>query len=358
MPHLLLVFMLFSPFILRGQASAQFPNLVKNPSFEERAVKRPNQTISIIDSVEEFMGWSSPLLERAEIYGVDKKGFIEDPTNIRGQRNFKAKTGQHVAQIQTYSNFKRSYLQGELMDSLEVGQKYYFGFWSHFHCLATNNICLSFSTESIQTDTITLLRLTSFARLKEVNNYDAKNVWLMTVDSFVADKSYRYCIIGNFFKNDSTATGGSKYFDHYIGFVDDVFVIKAKNSVMQPRPEPPPKKSAPLPKVLNKVQFLYNSADFEPNSLPQLDSAIVVLKQYPSIEILIKGYTSSEGDADYNQKLSQRRAEAVKNYLMQHGIDAKRLSAKGFGETLPLVADDSEENKRVNRRIEFEIIKE
>lgn len=365
MPHLspfLLFFTIFLTFILRGQTTAQFPNLVKNPSFEQRAVMRPNQTITVIDSIEEFIGWSSIGYARAEMYGTDSDGFIRDPTNIRGQRNFNAHSGKHVAMLETYSGGKRSYLQGELTEPLVVGQKYYVGFWSHFHCLATNNICLSFSMDSIQTDSVRDFMTQVKARLKEVNNYDKSRIWQSTIDSFIAEKPYNYIVFGNFYKNAKTSTGGSMDFNHYIGFIDDVFVIKAKSPVMQiNRPLPQiveTKKPTPLPKVLNKVQFLYNSVDFEPNSLPQLDSAVVVLKKYLTLEILIKGHTSSEGEAEYNQKLSERRAEAVMNYLIQHGIEAKRLQTQGFGETRPLVLDDTEEHKRVNRRIEFEILKE
>jgi hypothetical protein len=371
MPRLLsiiFVFALFSAFILRGQSSAQFSNLVVNPSFEERSVPFPKNTATIIDSIEEFVGWSSPTIGRAEVYSTGKNGWIEDNTGIRGQRDFKALSGQNVAKIEPYGFVisakkkkqyeNRSYLQGELTEPLEIGQKYYIGFRSHFHCLATNNIGMAFSTQSVQSDTVARLMLTSKVLLKEVNNYNTEKIWIFSVDSFIADKAYRFCIIGNFFRNDSTGLGGSKDFGHYIGFVDDVFVIKAKSAVMPPRPVPPPKKPAPLPKVLNKVQFTYNSADFEPSSLPQLDSAVVVLKNYPTLEILIKGHTSSEGEADYNQKLSERRAEAVKNYLIQHGIDAKRLTSKGFGKSQLLMIDDSEEHKRMNRRIEFEILKE
>jgi hypothetical protein len=368
---------LFCTFILRGQSSAEFPNLVVNPSFEELAKGQSTQSVAVIDTIKKYKGWSSPTKGQSAVYGTNKNGWIEDNTENPGQRDFKARTGQHVARLTAYKANKirwynrfRSYLQTKLTDSMIVGQKYYIGFWSHVHCLATNNICMAFSTDYIQSDTIFQLNLTPKARLKTLNNYDAKNIWSLTVDSFIADKPYKYCIIGNFLSDDSTRIGGSKDFDHYITFVDDVFVVKAKNRLIPPRkeimpPKPPIpetpiklKTSAPLPKVLNKVQFLYNSADFEPNSLPQLDSAVVVLKNYPTLEILIKGHTSSEGEADYNQKLSEKRAEAVKNYLIQHGIDAKRLSSKGFGESQLLVTDDSEEHKRMNRRIEFAILRE
>lgn len=65
--------------------------------------------------------------------------------------------------------------------------------------------------------------------------------------------------------------------------------------------------------------------------------------------------TSSEGNAENNQRLSERRAEAVKNYLVQKGIAPERLETKGFGATQPVSIETTEENRRLNRRIEFEV---
>jgi hypothetical protein len=367
-----LVFSLFLCPILKGQPPMNFDNLVVNPSFETLDVKAKNK-YSVVDSLERIVGWKSATIGRAEIYNTDQNGWIEDKTTSRGQRNFKARTGQRVARITTYTgrvkgggtswlNFYMKYLENELSDSLVVGKKYYIGFWSHFHCLATNNIGIALSTTSVQSDTATRLYLQPIALLRAIKNYDAQNIWHLTVDSFIADKPYKFGIIGNFFSDDSTALGGSKGFDHYFPFVDDVFVIGAKNNLMPTHSEPPQlaksNKPSPLPKVLNKVQFKYNSAEFDVNSTPQLDSAAIILKNYPNIEILIKGHTSSEGDANYNQKLSEQRAAAVKNYLVQKGINPQRMTTQGYGKTQLLVPDDSEDNKRLNRRIEFEIVKE
>ena len=373
LPFLLLLALLCYCSILNGQSLEPAENLVVNPSFEILDVKAKSK-ITVLDSLERIVGWKSATIGRAEIYNTDKSGWIEDKTTINGQRPFKARTGQRVARITTYNsnyfkvgstswfNYYFSYLENELSDSMVVGKKYYIGFWSHFHCLATNNIGMAFSTTSVQSDTAIRLTLSPKALLRVIKNYDTKNIWHLTVDSFIADKAYKFIVIGNFFSSDSTALGGSKSFDHYFPFVDDVFVIGAKNNLMHKRIEPPPItkaiKTSPLPKVLNKVQFLYNSAEFEPNSTPQLDSAALILQKYLTLEILIKGHTSSEGDADYNQKLSEKRAEAIKNYLIQKGIDTKRMTTQGLGETQPLVPDDSEENKRLNRRIEFDIVKE
>jgi OmpA-OmpF porin, OOP family len=81
----------------------------------------------------------------------------------------------------------------------------------------------------------------------------------------------------------------------------------------------------------------------------------LTLIRFPKLQILIKGHTSSEGSTENNQRLSEQRAEAVKNYLIQKGIAAERLQTKGFGATQLISDETTEDNRRLNRRIEFEI---
>jgi outer membrane protein OmpA-like peptidoglycan-associated protein len=353
--------------ILRGQNGYQ--NLVVNPSFEQRILTVKPHTEDAVDSIEEFVGWSSPTGFRAMVYTTDESGFVVDIA--RGQRDFKAKTGKNVAALdpygmkmngeQTRAYDHRSYLQGELTELLTVGQKYYVGFYTHYHCLATNNIGLAFALSETVKDTAPRLRLMPVAVQNRVWDYDKNNIWSFVLDSFVADQAYKNFYIGNFFRNDSTAIGGSLTFGHYVAYVDDVFVLKAKSPLMQPKkvvPKVVVKPVLPLPKALNRVQFHVNSTEFESESFSQLDSAVLTLMNFPKLQILIKGHTSSEGNAEHNQRLSERRAEAVKDYLIKKGIAADRLLTKGFGETQPISEEKTEENRRLNRRIEFEITNE
>jgi outer membrane protein OmpA-like peptidoglycan-associated protein len=346
---------LFTPVLLlifTTVLKSQNENLVINPSFETRAL---NHEVSEIDTIAEFIGWRSPTRHVGQVFGTDNRGFIAENTNLKGQRDFKAKTGLHVASLSPCR--ERSYLEGELKTPLEVGQKYYVGFWIHYHCISTNGIGISFAIKEDIKDTSYRLHLPLVAFQKQLWDYDAKRFWLRVVDSFIADKPYQNFYIGNFLSRDSTATSGSKTFNHYVAYVDDVFVIQADNKVMQPK-KTVAKPTLPIPKVLNRVQFLYNSAEFEPFSYPQLDSAVLTLKQIPTLKILIRGHTSTEGNAAHNQQLSEKRAEAVKNYLVGKGIAAERLQTKGFGSSEPLAAENTEGDKKLNRRIEFEIMKD
>ena len=80
-----------------------------------------------------------------------------------------------------------------------------------------------------------------------------------------------------------------------------------------------------------------------------------ILKQYPSIKIEIAGHTDADGSAEFNQKLSQSRVDAVKNRLIKQGVSKQRLTAKGYGESKPLVPNTSDKNKQKNRRVEINI---
>jgi outer membrane protein OmpA-like peptidoglycan-associated protein len=108
---------------------------------------------------------------------------------------------------------------------------------------------------------------------------------------------------------------------------------------------------------LNNIFFDFAMANLRPESFPELNRIIGMLKDNPTIEIEIAGHTDSLGtDAD-NMKLSQRRASAVFDYLKGHGIRASRLSVKGYGEAAPVATNDTEEGRRLNRRVEFRIVR-
>ena len=99
------------------------------------------------------------------------------------------------------------------------------------------------------------------------------------------------------------------------------------------------------------VLFDFDKYDLRPEAYPLLDEAVSVLGQNPDMEVEIQGHTDSIGTADYNQALSERRAEAVLDYLVSHGITSYRLAAKGYGLTQPVASNDTEEGRAKNRRV-------
>ncbi len=105
--------------------------------------------------------------------------------------------------------------------------------------------------------------------------------------------------------------------------------------------------------TLSGVLFDTAKWNIKPQGYPILDEAIVVLKNNPNMKIEIQGHTDSVGSKPYNQKLSEKRANAVKAYFVQKGISADRLSAKGFGLSKPVADNSAADGRAMNRRVEL-----
>jgi OOP family OmpA-OmpF porin len=133
--------------------------------------------------------------------------------------------------------------------------------------------------------------------------------------------------------------------------------VRAKQPELPP---PPPKKAKIVEEhieITEKVQFAYNKAEILDVSHDLLNDVATVMKQHPEVKkIRIEGHASSEGEADYNKDLSDRRANAVMKFLVQAGVDEARMEAVGYGEERPIADNETEEGREKNRRVEFNII--
>lgn len=103
------------------------------------------------------------------------------------------------------------------------------------------------------------------------------------------------------------------------------------------------------------VTFAFDSSDLTSTAKTNLDKLSQVLINNPDTNINIYGHTDSKGADDYNMKLSERRANSVKSYLVSKGIASNRLFALGEGENMPVATNDTEEGRAKNRRVEFAI---
>jgi len=112
--------------------------------------------------------------------------------------------------------------------------------------------------------------------------------------------------------------------------------------------------------ILKGIYFDFGKATIKfPESQEALQAAYNILKENPTIKVEIQGHTDNVGSDEYNQKLSEQRAWAVVNYLVQQmGVESSRLIAKGYGETQPKASNDTPEGKALNRRVEFVVIGE
>ncbi|HDG67985.1 MAG TPA: hypothetical protein ENG11_02425, partial [candidate division Zixibacteria bacterium] len=108
--------------------------------------------------------------------------------------------------------------------------------------------------------------------------------------------------------------------------------------------------------VLHNIFFEFNSAKLLPESIGELQRVLKLMQENPDIKVEIAGHTDSIGTESYNLKLSQQRADAVKEWLVQHGIDSSRIIAKGYGESQPIADNGTEEGRAKNRRVTFTIV--
>lgn len=109
--------------------------------------------------------------------------------------------------------------------------------------------------------------------------------------------------------------------------------------------------------VLRNIYFDYDRATFKTESYSDLNKLESMLRQNPHLKIEISGHTDNFGHWQYNRTLSQKRAEAVKDFLTKKGIDSRRIRAAGYGESRPLASNDDEiDGRELNRRVEFKVL--
>jgi outer membrane protein OmpA-like peptidoglycan-associated protein len=123
------------------------------------------------------------------------------------------------------------------------------------------------------------------------------------------------------------------------------------------RKKPQPKKIEQVLKdAFNNLNFEFNKSVILPESFASLDELASVMAQ-TTWSLKLSGYTDNKGSDSYNLKLSENRAKAVKDYLINQGIDQNRIQSKGYGSANPIAPNDTDENRAKNRRVEFIIIK-
>ncbi len=123
----------------------------------------------------------------------------------------------------------------------------------------------------------------------------------------------------------------------------------------EPAPAAPGPKASRTKIILNNVLFDFDKSVLKPEGKAEVDKLVGEMKAHPKDTVVIEGHTCDIGTDEYNMGLGQRRADSVKTHMLQGGIDAGRVATKSYGESKPAVANDSEANRKLNRRAEFNI---
>lgn len=178
---------------------------------------------------------------------------------------------------------------------------------------------------------------------------------LITPTGSVSDSSGRFNFsLGDLFAMDVTA--GSKVEFKSEGYLPKILEIADKM---------PLKTSISLASIakgetvqLQNVLFRRGTADLMPGSEKELDLVVEVMNDNPKIKILLKGHTDNTGDPVRNVRLSEARVKSVKEYIISRGVSPYRVSGKGFGGNQPIASNENEETRKLNRRVEFEVVDE
>ncbi|MEH3115864.1 OmpA family protein [Pedobacter terrae] len=133
--------------------------------------------------------------------------------------------------------------------------------------------------------------------------------------------------------------------------------------VEEKKPAPVPEKEeapAPVEKPnfnLDNIQFEFNSFVLKTSSFPILDKAVTEMKKSPDTKFILNGYSSAEGTPEHNMQLSVDRANAVKSYFINAGLNGNNFTVVGHGDKNPISSNDSEEGRILNRRTEIKVQK-
>ena len=154
----------------------------------------------------------------------------------------------------------------------------------------------------------------------------------------------------NDLKKDSDGDGVADQFDKCPNTPAGSIVDGSGCPIVFPKPDTT--KAAPTAVAYSNIQFEFDSSVLKTSSYPVLDATSADMRTNSST-LTLAGYASSEGTAAHNLRLSKDRANSVKTYLVNSGVDAKRVKVKGFGETHPIADNSTEEGRVANRRVEF-----
>jgi OmpA-OmpF porin, OOP family len=365
--------LLFNLLIINGSILAQThpekDNLILNPSFEQFDKYPIGWFYKGADFDRVMSHWKSPTGASPDAYSP--KVHVPSDWVEQGFGQAAPHSGQAMAGITTYGcvNGKphcREYVQIRLREPLVVGQEYELRFWakSLARGLRVNHLGAYFSDAKIDERMTTEVPLAKIPQMDYTQIIDNQAEWIEMVLRMTATSAATYMTIGNFFadaatekRNPSNSFGQPLNFAYY--YLDDVSLRKVPTMTYAPVP---PDDLTHLELEKNKIILLKNiyfdtdKSDLLPRSNLELNKLFQIMIDNPNLKIEVRGHTDNQGGFEHNMELSQRRAQQVVAFLVSGGIARARMQSVGFGSTQPLISNDLEENRQLNRRVEFQIL--
>lgn len=340
---------------------AQELNLIPNASFEEYDgvpigwFYNGNQFTRLVKY------WKSPTMASPDAFGP---GVIVPPHwKKKGFGVLNASNGKSFIGLTLYgcSNGKphcREYVQIQLIDSLVPGQKYQLEVdVAHLeNALHVNNFSVFFSKEAFCEQTDGLIEKQPHILWEEVL-VPKKDHWQHLIKEFIADSTYNYLTLGNYYTDDQTEiVREDAQYEYAYYYIDNISLKKVPPIIPQELPaDDITRETLEVGKTiqLKNIYFDLDKSDLLPRSYLELNKLVTIMTDHPQMRIEVHGHTDIQGESDYNIELSKNRALSVTNYLVQSGIHHTRIDYRGFGSDIPIAENSSEAGRQMNRRVEI-----
>ena len=356
--YLLSLFFVGLVFLLPAQ------NYIRNSSFEKYHEAPRKQS----NSVNQAIGWIAP--KYSSDYYSKGGGFFHAgvPHNIFGHQ--KPHSGKSYAGICTRTHFLE-YIETVLRDTLKAGQTYQIELYisrAELSFRTSKEFGVLFGNKKIWGLQTRGIAIEPQVKFKRKHGFRNKHKWTKLSATYTAEGGETVFIFGHF--NYEKKDDRRRLNAHY--YIDDVTLTLLQDTAGREliatdepvtvattiKREVVTKTMLPeLGKkmVLEQVYFATNKADLLPASFEELNALLQYLSEHEKANITITGHTDNKGDEAFNQTLSELRAEAVANYLIENGIEAGRIHFRGYGSRKAIASNDTEEGRRQNRRVEFTI---
>lgn len=370
-------------------------NLVTNPGFEQFRVCPGKANDKLVSGLQLIPRWYTVSEASPDYFNAcSKNDQVSVPKNFAG--NMRARSGNaYIGLILKADKYQykgdphyTEHIQNRLLKPLKKDQYYCFEIWM---CLGKNSTLAArdfgvyFSKDRITfpnpPDTLPQAHI----QYQGEEYLTTTGQWVPLRGVYKAEGGERYLTIGNFIPwisgreirlREIFNPGDLREYAYYL--FDDVSLVEIKDpskcDCNMVTLEPPAKEEAKDLEessgdvndfenvsigesfILKNIFFEFDKADLLPESFPELDKLVDLMKKFPGMTVEIAGHTDFMGSVDYNNRLSANRAKSVVNYLVQQGIEQNRLTWKGYGKSKPIADNTTEEGRQINRRVEFTVL--
>jgi OOP family OmpA-OmpF porin len=354
-------------FCLSSTTRAQ--NLVPNSDFEEYTTC-PKDYLKFGETLK-LPGWYSPTLGTPDYYNECSPWHCKASENWAGiSRDYSGNGYTGIIAFMKNKDY-REYLGAELTQPLDSGITYHVQFsfrLSSYSKISSGRMGLALTKQKVKVHYDERLDLKpALVAMPDSGLVTKSGLWQTVSADYVADGGERFLVIGNFFSAAETPTYKILFNGNHEPMLAMASYFYIDDVIVQPQIQFIPN----LPIVtleddmfkgdsvvtLKHVQFAYNSALLSKSSEPELQRVLHFLQKTPDARIEIAGHTDDQGTEIYNLELSQRRAAAVRQFLISNGIAPDRLTANGYGKGEPLINQTDEGARSLNRRVEVRLLR-